>query len=177
MRDVLDYAIDIYEENYKGSYRNTNLKLYAKYSRKDVCRLLNWNNDDSSTVYGYRIKHNTCPIFVTYKKSSNISESTKYDDKFLNRNTFSWMTRNNVRLDSTEPVQIRNYKESGLNIHLFIKKEDGEGSDFYYLGEVEPIEMNETTILDKNNRNLPIVNVKFLLKDAAREDVYDYLLK
>ena len=177
LRDVLDYAIDIYEENYKGSYRNTNLKLYAKYSRKDVCRLLNWNNDDSSTIYGYRIKHNTCPIFVTYKKSSNISESTKYDDKFLNRNTFSWMTRSNVRLNSTEPVQIRNYKESGLNIYLFIKKEDGEGSDFYYLGEVEPIEMNETTILDKNNRNLPIVNVKFLLKDAAREDVYDYLLK
>ena len=30
--------------------------------------------------------------------------------------------------------------DTGLSLHLFIKKEDGEGSDFYYFGPVRYIE-------------------------------------
>ena len=40
---------------------NRPLTLYEKYSRKDACKLLNWNADESSTMYGYKPKHNTCP--------------------------------------------------------------------------------------------------------------------
>src|SRR5699024_9714398 len=30
------------------------LTLYEKYTRKDACKLLNWHNDESSTMYGYK---------------------------------------------------------------------------------------------------------------------------
>jgi len=78
------------------------LVLYQKYSRKDICRLLNWSQDDSSTIYGYKIKHGTCPIFVTYEKQDDISNSMKYADEFINNKRFSWMTRSRVTLESRE---------------------------------------------------------------------------
>lgn len=72
--DVIDYGLLKYKTEYNTQVEGENLTLYAKYSRRDVCRLLNWPNDDSSTLYGYRVKHNTCPIFVTYDKKEDISD-------------------------------------------------------------------------------------------------------
>ena len=87
--DVINYGLLKYKTEYNAQVEGENLTLYAKYSRRDVCRLLNWPNDDSSTLYGYRVKHNTCPIFVTYDKKEDISDSTKYPDKFLNKHICS----------------------------------------------------------------------------------------
>ncbi len=151
-----------------------NLVLYQKYSRKDVCRLLNWEKDDSATIYGYRIKYDTCPIFVTYEKEENISDSTKYADHFLNEQIFSWMTRNRVSLDSKEAQTIIHYRENGLKLFLFVKKSDGEGTDFYYMGPVEPVAWQETTIKSNTGADLPVVNFKFKLVVPVRNDIYEY---
>lgn len=87
------------------------------------------------------------------------------------------MTRNGVSLTSRESVDIINYKETGLKICLFIKKSDGEGTDFYYMGEVEPVKWTETTIRNDKGKQLPIVNFVFRLKNSVREDIYEYLTK
>lgn len=50
------------------------------------------------------------------------------------------MTRSRVSRDSQEAQQIICAQESGLKIYLFIKKSDGEGADFYYMGKVIPVE-------------------------------------
>ena len=173
--DIVNYGLRQYRDKFYGQTDGVNLKLYEKYSRYDVCRLLNWPHDDSSTVYGYRVKHNTCPIFVTYDKKEDISESTKYEDVFVDRDTFSWMTRSNVRLDSKEAVKFNGYMESGLKLHLFIKKSDDEGRDFYYVGPVIPVSSRETTIMSDKGVELPIVNFKLDLKYVVREDIYNYL--
>lgn len=179
LNDVINYSLKIYEDNYSNRYNETNLSLYKKYSRKDVCRLLNWDSDESSVVYGYKIKHGTCPVFVTYHKSDDINGSTKYEDKFIDKNTFSWMTKNNRTFESKDVKEILSYKENGLDIHLFVKKEDGEGRDFYYLGKVEPIlgKEKETKIENDKGKDLPIVNIHFKMKDTVQEDIYDYLIK
>ena len=80
--DTLAYAEKRFLFDYKPAKFYHGFKLYGSYTRKDVCRILNWAKDESAVVYGYRVKYNTCPIFVTYKKDENISESTKYDDRF-----------------------------------------------------------------------------------------------
>ena len=131
VESLVKYGLKRYEDLFKN-HDEDNLVLYEKYSRKDVCRILNWEHDDSSTVYGYRIKHNTCPIFVTYEKKDDIANSTKYEDQFINNQLFSWMTRSKVSLESPESQKIINYSKIGLKIYLFIKKSDGEGTDFYY---------------------------------------------
>lgn len=127
-------------------------------------------------MYGYRVKHNTCPIFVTYEKNEDISESTKYEDQFVNKETFSWMTRSRVKLESTEPQAIIHHKETNLGIHLFIKKSDDEGKDFYYIGQVTPFDQEETTIKDNKGHDLPIVNFKFHIEHEVKDELYSYFV-
>lgn len=172
--DLIDFGLIKYKNEFEGQTHDINLKLYAKYSRKDVCRLLNWPNDDSSTLYGYRIKHNTCPIFVTYEKDDDISESTKYQDEFENKEIFSWMSRSNLKLDSKEIKSLINYKEEDLKIHLFVKKSDDEGKDFYYMGQVIPKEYHQTTIKNDESKELPIVNFKYKLLNPVKDELYNY---
>lgn len=172
--DILEFGMMRYQDMFFDA-DDDGLVLYQKYSRKDVCRILNWEKDDSSTVYGYRIKYNTCPIFVTYEKKDDISETTKYEDQFIEPQLFSWMTRSRVSEDSPEAKDIINYEKNGLKMFLFIKKSDGEGTDFYYMGRVKPVDHRETTINDKNGKAWPIMNFKLKLEHAVRSDVYDYL--
>ncbi len=176
----LDNLIRYGLRKYKDFYIDhdiDNFVLYQKYSRKDVCRLLNWERDDSATLYGYRIKNNTCPIFVTYEKKKNITSSTKYEDEFISDKVFSWMTRSRVSIDSSETQEIINYRKSGLKIFLFVKKSDGEGTDFYYMGKASPIYWTETTIKNDSGKTLPIVNFQLELEYAVRNDIYDYFIK
>jgi len=163
-----------FEANYLKEKFRAGLILYKKYSRKDVCRILNWEKDESATIYGYRIKHGSCPIFVTYHKDHDISESTKYEDVFINTQTFSWMTRSRLTKKSIEVIQIEKYLEIGLRIPLFIKKNNDEGTDFYYMGDLNPLNSTETTIAGNDNRTLPIVNIIYHLVDEVEESIYQY---
>ncbi len=175
LNNLIEYGLKRYKDLF-NDHDGDNFVLYQKYSRKDVCRLLNWERDDSATLYGYRIKNNTCPIFVTYKKKEEITSSTKYEDKFLTNKMFSWMTRSRVSIASNESQEIIKHKENGLKILLFIKKSDGEGTDFYYMGKIKPIEWNETTISNDKGKELPIVNFNMELEHAVRNDIYDYFI-
>jgi len=171
----VEYGLRRYRNKYKN-HDETNLVLYEKYSRKDVCRILNWEKDDSSTVYGYRIKYGTCPIFVTYEKKEDITSSTKYEDQFINPDEFSWMTRSRVTRESREAQQIINYRSNGLKIFLFIKKSDDEGADFYYMGKVTPASDEQTVIMDDNGKELPIMNFRMRMDKPVREDIYEYIV-
>ncbi len=176
--DLIQYGLTIYQQNYLPyKSKTSNFSYYKKYTRKEVAQLLNWNSNLQSVMYGYMIRNNACPIFVTYNKDENISESIKYQDEFINKNTFSWMTRNKVTLNSKETIKIKNAKNTGLILHLFIKKADDEGTEHYYIGEVTPLHAEETTIKDNKGKVVPIVNFKFKINPPVREDIYDYLIK
>ena len=176
VEDLIEYGLARNKDLYSQSEEDK-LVLYQKYSRRDICRILNWERDDSSTIYGYRIKYGTCPIFVTYEKKDDISETTKYEDQFVDQNTFSWMTRSRVSMNSPESQEIISAEKNGLKMYLFIKKSDGEGTDFYYMGRVKPVSYAETTINDKNGNKLPIMNFRLKMEHAVRNDIYDYLTR
>ncbi len=129
---------------------------------------------NGDTVYGYRIKHGSCPIFVTYNKQEDIASSTQYEDQFIDPDAFSWMTRSRVTLESSEAQQIINAQENGLELHLFAKKSDSEGGDFYYLGPVVPKSWRQTTIRDDAGRGLPIVNFILQMETTVKDDIYEY---
>lgn len=177
LKDLVELGLRKFRDIYYPDIDDYGLSLYKKYTRRDVCKILNWNKDESSTVYGYRIKYNTCPIFVTYKKKENISSSTKYRDVFVNKNKFIWETRNGVRIESKEAQAIINHKDTNLSIFLFIKKMDDEGDDFYYFGKIEPISYRELTIDNDKGKNLPIVEFEMDLTKPVKDELYDYLIK
>lgn len=175
MNDVLAYATYRFELLYIGHEHEKvrGFIRYAKYSRKDVSKILHYEKNREGTLNGYAIVGNTCPIFVTYHKREDISANTKYEDKFVSLQQFSWMTRARVKITSPQVVQIQNHQVRKL---LFIKKSDSEGKDFYYLGDVivlgKPV---QTTIANDKGELLPIVNFQFLLDKPMEATLYTYL--
>lgn len=170
--DVLKCGLSINAKEY-SSLDDIGFALYGKYSRKDVVRLLNWKSEgESSTMYGYRVKYKTCPIFVTYNKRDDISETTKYDEDFVDQRVFNWMTRSRVKLESSEVTSIMNSNKNGLKILFFICKSDDEGGEFYYLGQVDPIldMIRQTSISGKS-----VVNIPLRFRNQIRDDLYAYL--
>ncbi|WP_342599816.1 DEAD/DEAH box helicase [Psychrobacillus sp. FSL H8-0483] len=155
------------------------LTLYKKYSRRDACRLLNWAKDDSSTIYGYRVKHGTCPIFVTYHKKDEVDSSVNYGDEFLSADIFRWFTRSKLTLESNEVKAILAAEQTGLDIHLFTKKDDGEGFDFYYMGTTSITENSpkEEKMFDKNGKQIPVVTMNMILEQPVQYDIYHYLVE
>lgn len=162
-----------FNKYYKNRSPQSGMVINQRYGRKDMCKYFNWDSDLTSTVYGYLSKKNTFPIFVTYHKSEEISESTNYQDNFINNGTFSWMTKSRRTMNSKEVKLLQGYPANNLQISLFIKKEDAENDGFYYLGEVEPMQFTQTVMGTETKHD--VVNVVFKLKNPVRDDIYNFL--
>ena len=168
--DSISYSIYAFNKSYREENYKKGLILYNKYSRKDVCRLLNWEKDISSTIYGYRTKNGVTPCFVTYHKSDSIDNTINYNDHFIDQSTFAWESRSNRKIGSKEIREVRN----SSRILLFVKKEDGEGTDFYFMGDVSivPNSIQQSTMKDSN---LPVVHFKFNLEQPVVDSLYQYI--
>ncbi|XCB30535.1 DEAD/DEAH box helicase [Arcanobacterium hippocoleae] len=105
------------------------MKIGNLYSRREVCKMLNFQKNEESTLYGYKVDKlsKTCPIFITYEKEDNISESTKYHDSFIDTSTMHWFTRSRRTLESDE---VKRLLSGEYEIHVFVKKNDATGTDF-----------------------------------------------
>jgi len=167
--DNTSYSILGFKNTYSKEKLVGGLIRFNKYGRKDVCRILNWDLDISSTLYGYRTRDNITPCFVTYKKSLEISESTKYNDHFIDSKTFAWESRSQRNIESPEIQNVINSKR----ILLFVKKGDGEGTDFYFIGDCKII--NGSIKQDKMDDGKPVVHFSFELDEEVDEGLLKYL--
>ena len=173
--ELIDYTKLRYYRNYTNVIEHSDMTLYEQYTRKDMCRLFNWQNDEKGTVYGYRFKYDTYPIFVTYHKADHISQTTKYEDKFINNQTFSWMTKSRRTLESQDIIDIKHAQKNNLPLDLFVMKDDGERGQFFYLGPMSPISYEEEKMQDNKGNPVSVVNIIFKLHYSVRPDIYHYL--
>ena len=173
-KDLVNDVVQSAKEKSKPYRLDQPLTLYEKYTRKDACRLLNWKNDESSTIYGYKTKHQTCPIFVTYHKKDEVESSVNYGDEFLSQDVLKWYTRSSRTLESEEVKQIINAKENHIDVHIFVKKDDDEGSDFYYLGKATPDK--NTVQQDKMEDGKPVVHMNMVMEHGINSKLYEYLI-
>ena len=176
LSDSIEYSIYSYNKLFNKEKFHNGFVLYQKYSRKDVCRILNWELNEEATVYGYKISKNSCPIFVNYHKEENIASSTKFPEKFLNSSQFLWYTKPQRRLTNTTIMAIRNH-DNLLRLPLFMKKHNGEGTDFYYMGDVKPIDdsFEETTIKNDKDKEVPVVKVILEMTKPVEDSIYNYI--
>ncbi|MGQ7114809.1 DUF3427 domain-containing protein, partial [Escherichia sp. TWPC-MK] len=58
-------------------------------------------------------------------------------------------------------------KENNIDVHIFVKKDDDEGSDFYYLGKATPdkASVEQTEMKDKNLIYLQNITVLYIIID------------
>lgn len=163
---------------YPAGYTLQGLEIGEKYSRKDALRLLLWENDESSTVYGYRIKHQTCPIFINYHKNEDISDTTKYGDEFINESLLHWYSRSNLTTRSTEVQDIIHSAERNIDLHIFVKREESEGTEFYYMGPADYTtgSADDHEIGDVGNK-APVVTMDLALHQPMTYELFQYLVR
>lgn len=177
IQDLIDVCIEK-NKSLRNKKKDTfGFIMYEKYSRRDVCQLLNHIKDDTSTMYGMKqLNKNTC-IFVTYHKADGINGAEyldgkpNYSDSFMDSQTFMW----NSKIGNGPESKYMKEFTSGETKRLFVKKSDGEGTDFYYMGTFEIDNIKGTT--KKNNKGVlqPICDVTLKMNESIREDIFDYL--
>jgi superfamily II DNA or RNA helicase/HKD family nuclease len=142
--------------------------LNQKYTRKDVCRLLNWPLDVSAPLYGYRVSGHDCPLFITYQKDvAKDARSNSYTNYFLNPAVIRWYTRSPRHLDSAEVQQLLERDQNGnfkVTMHLFVKPSDADGKNFFYLGPCFPIQAKEAQLQKKGEKAKVTVEMLLQLK-------------
>jgi superfamily II DNA or RNA helicase/HKD family nuclease len=171
VNDVVETGLYLARHRYSWS---DDLEVGKRYSRKDVCRLLNWKSDQKGTIYGYKVDLDTqtCPIFITYHKHDEVSASTAYEDEFLNESQVRWFTRSKRTLQSAE---VKTIVENRVPLHLFAKKDDAEGTDFYYLGQARSSDPVQTKMPDGKGQELDVVTMTLSLGSAIEDALYEYL--
>ncbi|HEL2442344.1 TPA: DEAD/DEAH box helicase [Streptococcus suis] len=149
--------------------------LGQKYTRRDVLKLMNVAKDEPPlNIGGYKIdkETNSCPIFITYHKSEDISDTIKYEDELLNESTLKWFSKNKRTLDSNDVSTIIQSNENGLRLELFVIKDDSEGGEFYYLGPLRYVENSAGEVM-KNGDS--VVQMLFKLNSPVETNLYKYL--
>lgn len=170
MDDLLDTARDLVVGRYRTDRPFTPGR---QYSRKETTRLLTMPRKWTSTLYGYKADREsmTCPIFVTLHKAHDINASTAYEDTLLDRHTMLWYTKSKRRLDSPVEAAII---AGEFDLHVFVKKDDAEGSDFYYLGQATPSDAEQTKMPGSQGQPLDVVRMLLRFDEPIESALFDY---
>lgn len=168
VKDVITTGIKL-NKPYDNMHQFT---LYQQYDRKDACRLLNWPKDVSAPMYGYRVGKHDTPIFITYEKGDEQKRNAVYDNTLEDGRSLRWYTRVPRHLDSEEVQRLLHTK--GMHIHLFVKRSDAEGKQFFYLGEakIDPDSVKEELIGAKKK---PAVGMNLIFEKPLTSEMYTYL--
>ncbi len=181
LKEIVDFGISRYIRDYKNSYEKTDLVLYQKYTYEDVCRLLNWEKSEVPlNIGGYKFdaKTKTFPVFVNYDKAENITDTTKYEDHFVegSRNKLIAISKSKRTLESDDVQNFLNAKERGISVELFVRKnkDDKISKEFYYLGHMTAMGVTKQFIMP--NTNAKAVEIEWTLDVPVREDIYEYIV-
>ncbi|MEG0380996.1 MAG: DUF3427 domain-containing protein, partial [Kurthia sp.] len=133
--------------------------------------------DESATINGYRLKHRTLPLFITYHKDDELTSSVHYEDELLNPELLKWYTKSRRSLESPEVKNILLSAENEVPIYIFIKKEGAEGTDFFYLGEgdIDLSSVREEKVMNNEEKELGIVTMNIKLRNSVEKSIYNYL--
>lgn len=179
VEELIEFGISRYERDYSNAYGDTDLVLYQKYTYEDVCRLLNWeNNEVPLNIGGYKYdrKTKTFPVFINYEKADDISDTTRYEDHFVNRQMLIAISKSGRSLESEDVQNFLYAKERGIRVELFVRKnkDDKISKEFYYLGGMTASGRAEEFTMANTDKSA--VEIEWILDEPVREDIYEYIV-
>lgn len=165
---------------YANTYADTSFVLWEKYTYEEVCRLLNWDqnvNGQNLGGYKYDKKTNTFPVFINYDKDPSISDTIKYEDRFISDQLLVAISKQPRNLKSPEIQRLKEWSVNGIRVFLFIRKnkndKDPGGKEFYFFGEMHPTgQFREFTM---PNTTKTAVEITYRLNEPVRADLFDYI--
>lgn len=179
VEELIEFGIGRYRQNYSDGYENTDLVLYQKYTYEDVCRLLNWeNNEVPLNIGGYKYdkKTKTFPVFINYEKSDDISDTIKYEDHFTSNRSLLAISKSGRSLSSEDVQNFLKSEEKGIQVELFVRKnkDDRVSKEFYYLGHMKATGNAREFVMANTQKTA--VEIEWHLDKPVREDIYEYLI-
>lgn len=179
MNELVNFGISRYKRDYSNGFKGTDLVLYQKYTYEDVCRLLNWeNNEVPLNIGGYKYdkKTRTFPVFINYDKDENISDTTKYEDHFVSNRRLIAISKSGRSLSSEDVQNFLKAKERGIDVELFVRKnkDDKISKEFYYLGPMTASGKAEEFTMANTDKTA--VEIEWILDEPVREDIYEYII-
>lgn len=176
--DIIEVGLRRFEDKYRvGRVEKSPFVLYEKYSRRDVCFLMNCGKDLSSTMYGMKRINDDVFIFITYHKEETQEDDKKYvdgkpdyADAFEDNMIFRWDSQIGRGIDSSYVAEVLNAPRK----HLFVKKSDAEAS-FYYMGQFDVIDAVPARKEDNKGKKRDITKFRMKMHHAVREDLLRYL--
>ncbi len=178
LKELVEFGISRYQRDYSNTYRDTDLVLYQKYTYEDVCHLLNWeNNEVPLNIGGYKYdkKTKTFPVFINYDKAEDISDTTKYEDHFVNNKLLIAISKAGRSMESEDVQNFLKAKERGIHVELFVRKnkDDKISKEFYYLGRMEATGNTKNIIMANTDKGA--VEIEWNLDVPVRDDIYEYI--
>lgn len=153
------------------------LTTYQKYKRKDVLRLLNWKEQMvDQNIGGYTSAEGEFVIFVTLEKGEDFSGAQmSYADELVDNETMHWFTKSPRTLSSPEVKKLQD--PDSWTFRVFVKKSDDEGTDFYYLGEVIPVQdtIRQVEKPLQDGRLKSVVEMMLKFKTPIERTLFNYL--
>lgn len=179
IKELIEFGIHRYRMNFSSRYQDTDFVLYQKYTYEDACRLLNWeHNEVPLNIGGYKYdkKTKTLPVFINYDKADDISDTTKYEDHFINEATLIAISKSGRTLKSEDVQNFLYAKERGIDVHLFVRKnkDDKISKEFYYLGRMRASGRAEEFCMVNTTKTA--VEIEWILDTPVRDDIYQYII-
>lgn len=179
LKELVEFGISRYKENYSHRYQDTSFVLYQKYTYEDVCRLLEWENNEvplNLGGYKYDRKTKTFPVFINYDKEEDIQDTIKYEDHFVSPNRLIAISKQSRTKDSEDVQNFLHAQERGIDVELFVRKnkDDKISKEFYYLGRMKAT--GQATEFIMANTDKTAVEIEWELDTPVREDIYEYIV-
>ena len=174
LEDLLSYSVYSFNKIYNSRNYNKGFILYERYTRRQVLRILKFKKDIPGLNIGgyiYNKENNVLPVFITYVKDK-IKMNNNYINSFKKNDIINVISKPNRTMEAPEINALLNYENNKIRVPLFVKKEDAEGGDFYYLGDMYPVKFEQITIKD----NKKAVDIEFKLFNPVEENLLNYFL-
>ena len=177
--EVIEFGLRRHRERYTETYEDTSLVLNAKYSYEEACRLLGWEkNVNGQNIGGYKYDEstNTFPVFINYDKDPSISDSIKYEDRFVSESELIAISKQPRYLTSPEIVNLKEWPGNGMKVYLFMRKnknDKGGSKEFYFLGGMAPTGKFAPIVMP--GVNMSAVEITYRLNTPVRPDLYAFM--
>lgn len=177
--ELIEFGISRYDQYYSEKYQDTQFVIYQKYTYEDVCRLLNWkNNEVPLNIGGYKFDKDTktFPVFINYDKNEEINDTIKYEDHFESSNKLIAISKSGRTILSEDVQNFIKAKERGIKVELFVRKnkDDKISKEFYYLGRMNATGNVKEFVMPNTNKTA--VEIEWVLETPVREDIYEYII-
>ncbi|MFZ0427787.1 MAG: DUF3427 domain-containing protein, partial [Acidobacteriota bacterium] len=119
--------------------RDRQLELWKAYSREEIPGFFGLEFNQGKWNSGFITIPGHIFLLVTLEKD-NMQADHRYTDHFESRDTFIWQSQNQTKQDSKHGRMLKNHRQTGDTVHLFVRKTKKRGNraaPFVYCGPVD----------------------------------------